>query len=87
MGHNLILFEEENYLFTKYEMVKGVRSSQVFFLTLLTVHQKNINCNYNTGYLGFQICLASSEVDEVDCHKMGGKCFLNCICINNFFIN
>ena len=30
MGHSLVLFEEENYLLARYELVKEVRILQVF---------------------------------------------------------
>ena len=46
MGYSLVLFKEENYLAAKYKLVKGVRIIQVFFLTLLTVHQEDINRNH-----------------------------------------
>lgn len=55
MGHSLILFEEENYLPAKYELVKEVRISPVFFLSLLTVHQEDINCNHDAGLSGAQV--------------------------------
>ena len=34
IGRNLVLFEEENYLLTRYDLVSEVRTVQVFFLTL-----------------------------------------------------
>lgn len=49
MDYSLIFFKEENYLFAKYKLVKGVYISQVFFLTFLTVHQEDINHNYDMG--------------------------------------
>ena len=49
MGYSLVLFKEENYLAAKYKLVKGIRIGQVFFLTLLTVLQEDINHNHDAG--------------------------------------
>ena len=69
MGHSLVFFEKKNYLSAKYELVKEVCIVQVFFLTLLTVYQEVINHNHDVDWLDPQVCLTSSEVDGVDCHK------------------
>lgn len=69
MSHSLVFFEEENYLSTKYKLVKEVCINQVFFLILLTVFQKDINCNYNTNLSYSQVCLANFKVDRIDCYK------------------
>ena len=47
MDHSLVLFRKENYLPAKYELVKGVYIGPVFFITLLTAHQKDINRNHD----------------------------------------
>lgn len=46
MGHNLILFEEKNYLPAKNELVKGVCINPVFFITFLIVYKEDINHNH-----------------------------------------
>lgn len=51
MGYSLVFFKEENYLLAKYELIKKVHILQVFFLTFLTVHQKDLNHNYDVGWL------------------------------------
>lgn len=76
MGHSFIFFEEENYLLARYELVKEVRISQVFFQTLLTICQEDINHHHDAGWLALQVYLANSEVDRVDCHKDEGQIYL-----------
>lgn len=76
MGHSLVLFEEENYLLARYELVKKVRILQEFFPTLLIVHQEDINYNHDAGWLACQVCPASCEVDKVDYHKNEWQIYL-----------
>lgn len=45
IGYSIVFFKEKNYLLAKYMLVKRVCINQVFFLTLLTVYQKDINHN------------------------------------------
>lgn len=37
MDYNPALFKKESYLITKYDLIREVYTTQVFFLTLLTV--------------------------------------------------
>ena len=75
MDYSLVLFKKENYLAAKYKLVKEVRIIQVFFLTFLTVHQEDINRNYDAGSLGPQVCLASFEADGIDRPKNGWQIY------------
>lgn len=47
MDYNLVFFKKENDPAIRYELVKKFCINQVFFLTLLTIHHKDINCNYD----------------------------------------
>lgn len=55
MDYHLILFEKENYLPAKCELVKRIYIGLVFFLTFLTIHKKDINFNYDTGLSSAQL--------------------------------
>lgn len=71
MDYSLILFEEENYLLARYDLVKEVRTVEVFFLTFLRVQKKGINHNHGAGLSDLQVYLVNFEADGVDCHRNG----------------
>ena len=47
LGYNLALFEEKSYLVARYVLVREVRTTQVFFLTLLIDRKAGISHNHN----------------------------------------
>ena len=75
MDRNLVLFEEENYLLARYDLVREVRTVQVFFLTFLRVQKEGINHNHGAGLSDLQVCLANFEVDGVDRHRSGWRIY------------
>lgn len=46
-NYSLVFFKKENYLPTKYKLVKKVCISIVFFLTRLIIEQQDIYCIHN----------------------------------------
>lgn len=87
MSRNLVSFEEESYLIARYDLVREVRTVQIFFLTLLIVRKEDINHNHDANLSHLQVCLANSEVDEVNRHKSVGKFIPNCNYISNSSMN
>lgn len=87
MSLNLVSSEEESYLIARYDLVRKVRTVQIFFLTLLIVRKEDINHNHDANLSHLQVCLANSEVDEVNRHKSIGKFIPNWNYISNSFMN